>query len=395
MIPSFAPMETAVLARSRGAGPALRWRRLLRPWTVAALLLAALAVAEVAVRVVDARRGYSPHARNAWYWLFEQDPFLGYRGRASAEAWIAPPGLPQNADHVRHNADGFRDRRTLAEIAALPSRKLVVCVGDANTYGLTAGDEDRTYPAALERELRARSGDAGWVVFNAGVPGYTTHEILELVKLRLLRLKPDVVLSMSLRNDHEQVTIYLDDHLDYDYYPLRMAPLSSTAVTDFFMRSALVGRLADRWRTRYVDDLGGRWPRHAYGEATARGRQLYFDNVALLASLCQRNGSTLMLADQPIHYSTCSYGPSLIESVESMRRDLKATAARLGAPLLAAHDGFDWDGVDVRGDLLLASNESVLGPVGYERLARVLAPQVLAAYQQRVRPAPAGARAGD
>ena len=102
-----------------------------------------------------------------------------------------------------------------------------------------------------------------------------------------------------------------------------------------------------------------------------------------------------MLADQPIHYSTCSYGPSLIESVESMRRDLKATAAQVGAPLLAAHDGFDWEGVEVRGDLLLASNESVLGPVGYERLAQVLAPQVLAAYQ-RTRPAPAaGARAGD
>jgi hypothetical protein len=389
-------METAVLARSSGAGLAHRLRgRFLRPWAVAALLLAALALAEGTVRVLDARRGYSPHARSAWYWLFEQDPFLGYRGRAHAEAWVSPRDLPQNADHVRHNADGFRDRRTLAEIAALPRRKLVVCVGDANTYGLTAGGEDKTYPAALERELRKRSGDASWVVFNAGLPGYTTHEILELVKLRLLRLAPDVVLSMSLRNDHEQVTIYLDDHLDYSHYPLRMAPLSATPLTDFFMRSALVGRLADRWRTRYVDDLGGRWPRHAYGEATPRGRRLFFDNVVLLAELCRRSGTTLMLADQPIHYSTCSYGPSLIDSVESMRRELKATAAEVGAPLLAAHDGFDWEGVEVRGDLLLASNESVLGPVGYERLAQMLAPQVLAAYG-KARPAPSAApRAGD
>ena len=382
MIPSGALMETAVLAPARGAGltERLRWRRFLRPSSLALALLLAVAAAEVVVRVVDARRGYSAHARSAWYWLFEQDPFLGYRGRANAEAWIAPPGLPQNADHVRHSADGLRDRRTLAEIAALPARKLVVCVGDANTYGLTAGGEDRTYPALLEKELRARSGDASWVVLNAGLPGYTTHEILELTKLRLLRLAPDVVLSMSLRNDHEQVTIFLDERLDYDYYPLRMAPLSSTPFTDLFMRSALVGRLADRWRARYVDDLGGRFPMHAYGEATARGRQLYFDNVALLATLCRRAGSTLMLVDQPIHYSTCSYGPSLIESVESMRRGLRAEAEKDGVPLLSAHDGFDWEGVDVRGDLLLGSNESVLGPVGYERLARVLAPQVLAAY---------------
>jgi lysophospholipase L1-like esterase len=391
-------METAVLARSRGAWlvDRLHFRRFLRPWVLGLVVLFLLLAAEVAVRVVDARRGYSPHARNAWYWLFEQDPFLGYRGRPLAEAWIDPPGLPLNADHVRHNAEGFRDRRSLAEIAALPHRKLVMCVGDANTYGLTAGSEERTYPAVLEKELRARSGDPGWVVFNAGLPGYTTHEILELVKLRLLKLHPDVVLSMSLRNDHEQVTIFLDEKLDYDQYPLRMAPLSATPLTDFFMRSALVGRLAQRWRARYVDDLGGRWPMTAYGEATPRGRQLYFDNVALLAALCRRAGVRLMLADQPIHYSTCSYGPSLIDSVEAMRRELRATAELAGVPLLAAHEGFNWDGVEVRGDLLLASNESVLGPLGYERLARMLAPQVLAEYA-RSRPSPSttGARPGD
>ena len=34
----------------------------------------------------------------------------------------------------------------------------------------------------------------------------------------------------------------------------------------------------------------------------------------------------------------------------------------------------------MRGDLLLASNESLMGPEGYERLAGLLAPQVLAAY---------------
>ena len=357
-------------------------RRFPRPRALALAVLGLLLCAEAAVRVVDARRGYSPHARAAWYWLFEQDPFLGYRGRPLAEAWIDPPGLPRNADHIRHNTEGFRDRRNLAQIAALPRRKLVVCVGDANTYGLTAGSEERTYPAVLERELRALSGDPGWVVFNAGLPGYTSHEILELVKLRLLRLRPDVVLSMSLRNDHEQVTIFLDDTLDYDFYPLRMAPLSATPLTDFLMRSALVGRLAQRWRKRNLDDLGGRYPRTAYGEATARGRKLYFDDVALLAELCRRSGVALMLADQPIHYSSCNYGPSLIQSVEAMRRELRAMTQQEGVPLLSAHDGFDWNGVEVRGDLLLSSNESLLGPLGYERLARMLAPQVLAACQR-------------
>ena len=262
----------------------------------------------------------------------------------------------------------------------------MLCVGEANTYGLTAGSEERTYPAALERHLRALSGDPRWVVFNGGLPGYTSHEVLELLKLRLLKLEPDVVVFMGLRNDHEQVTIFLDDRLDYDFYPLRMAPLAPNRVNDLLMRSALVGRAAQKWRDRYADDNGGRYPMRAYGEATERGAKLYFDNVALMAALCQRSGAQLMLADQPIHYSTCSYGPTLIESVERMRAELRRLAASTSVPLLEAHEGFDWDGVEVRGDMLFASNESVLGPVGYDRLARRLAPQILAAYRPRAQP---------
>jgi lysophospholipase L1-like esterase len=353
-------------------------RLLLKPWALALLVLLGLGASEAAVRVVDARRGYSPRARAAWYWLFEQDPLLGYRGRAGAEASIRSAALPLNSDSVRHTAEGFRDRRSFAELFALKGRRLVVCVGDADTYGLTAGANDRTYPALLERELRARSGDARWVVFNAGVPGYTTSEVLQLLKLQLLKLKPEAVVAMSLRRDHENVTIFLDEALDYDRYPLRLAALSSSRVSDFFMRSALVGRAAERWRDRWWDDLGGRYPMRAYGEMTARGRQLFLDNVDLTARLCRRHGARLLWVDQPMHYSTCNYGQTQIDSVERLRADLRAQAAESGLSVLEAHQGFDWTGVEARGDMLLGSNEQVLGPEGYQRLAERLAPQILA-----------------
>jgi hypothetical protein len=221
------------------------------------------------------------------------------------------------------------------------------------------------------------------VVYNAGLPGYTSHEVLELVKLRLLRLRPEAIVFMGLRSDHEQVAIYLDDALDYDRYPLRMAPLAPNRLTDLLMSSALVGRAAQRWRDRYGDDLGGRWPRTAYGEATPRGAKLFFDNVALLAELCRRSGVKLMVADQPFHYSACNYGPNLIASVDGMRAELRRMTLAAGAGFLEAHDRFDWDGIEVRGDLLFSSNESVMGPEGYARLAEVLAPQVLAAAGER------------
>jgi hypothetical protein len=374
------------------ARPRPAWRRVrFRAWMVAAAALVALLAAETAVRMRDAARGYAPNARAAWYWLFEQDPFLGYRGRPHASTWFEPPGQPLLGDRIQHNADGFRDPRSFADLRRLEGRKLVVCVGDADTYGLTAGGEDRTYPAALERALRRVSGDTTWTVFNAGVPGYTSHEVLELVKLKLLKLRPDAIVSMSLRNDFEQVTLYLDDDADYDSYPLRMAGLSNNRLTDVLMRSALVGRLAQRWRRRVPDDLGGRHPRIAYGEATPRGLKLYLDNVALTAALCARSGVSLFYVDQPIHYSACSYGETQIQSVERMRRELRRAAGESGFRVLDAHAGFDWDGVEAHGDLLLGSNESLMGAAGYERLAQVLAPQILEAYARRAPEAPAAA----
>ena len=355
----------------------------LRPWMLGAAALRVVAGAEAGVRMRDAARGYAPNARAAWYWLFEQDPFLGYRGRPHASTWLDPPGQPLLGDRIQHNADGFRDARTFADLRGLKDRKLVVCVGDADTYGLTAGGTDRTYPAALERVLRRTSGDPSWVVFNAGMPGYTSHEVLELVKLRLLKLRPDAIVSMSLRNDYEQVTLYLDDEADYDSYPLRMAALARQGVTDLLMRSALVGRLAQRWRRRVPDDLGGRHPRTAYGEATPRGLKLFLDNVALTAALCRRSGVQLLYVDQPVHYSACSYGDMQIRSVERIRQELRAMAPENGFTVLDAHAGFDWDGVEAHGDLLLGSNESLMGAAGYERLAEVLAPQILRSWAPR------------
>ena len=351
-------------------------RPLVRPWLLMLLGLSVVVGLELYVRALDASRGYSWNARTAWYWLFEQDPALGYRGRPGASAWI--PG-----ERVEHGPDGFRERRALAALPPRDERRLVLCVGDANTYGLTAGSAERSYPAVLERELRALSGDARWTVVNAGVPGYTSHEVLELLKLRLLKLEPEVVVAMSLATDFEHVALYLDDALDYNAYALRMAPWAATRASDLLMRSALVGRLAQRWRERHPDDLGGRHPLTAYGETTPRGRRWFLDNVDLTAALAARAGARLMWVDQPIHYSTCSYGDTKIASVEALRVDLRGVCRERGVPVLEAHAGFDWEGLTLAGDLLLGSNETLLGALGYERLARRLAPQILSSLSPR------------
>jgi lysophospholipase L1-like esterase len=364
--------QTTTLTARRHGAALDRARQWARPWRMAAAFLLGLVGLELSVRALDASRGYSWNARTSWYWLFQQDPALGYRGRPGMTAWTP-------SERVEHGPDGFRDPRSLAELATLGERRLVICVGDGNTYGLTAGAADRTYPAALERRLRTLSGDERWVVFNAGVPGYTSHEVLDLLKLRLLKLRPELVLSMSLVNDFEHVALFLDDALDYNAYALRMAPWAATRLHDWLLRSALVGRLAQRWRERQPDDLGGRYPMTAYGETTPRGAKLYLDNVALTAELCARSGSRLMWVDQPVHYSACSYGDDKIASIDALRVELRRLCGERGVPMLEAHAGFDWEGLTLSGDLLLGSNETLLGAAGYERLAERLAPQILKA----------------
>jgi len=349
-----------------------RSRLLARPWLAGTAALGVVLGLELYVRALDASRGYSWNARTSWYWLFEQDPALGYRGRPGATAWTPD-------ERVEHGPEGFRDRRAMGELLAQSQRRLVLCLGDANTYGLSAGSGERTYPALLERELRDLSGDQSWVVFNAGVPGYTSHEVLELLKLRLLKLQPEVVLSMSLVNDFEHVALYLDGALDYNAYALRMAPWAATPLHDLLLRSALVGRLAQRWRQRQPDDLGGRYPMTAYGETTPRGRDFYLDNVELTATLCSRSRARLMWVDQPIHYSACSYGEPKIASIEALRGELRRACTARGVPVLEAHQGFEWEGLTLSGDLLLGSNETLLGALGYERLAKRLGPQILKA----------------
>jgi len=104
--------ETTLPVDRIGGGAVERagfWRRVrIRPWMLAAAVVVALVAAEALVRTKDAARGYAPNARAAWYWLFEQDPFLGYRGRANASTWFAPPGSGARHRFAGHAVHGQR-----------------------------------------------------------------------------------------------------------------------------------------------------------------------------------------------------------------------------------------------------------------------------------------------
>ncbi len=95
--------------------------------------------------------------------------------------------------HFRTNSLGFRGPE--ADPDGTP---VVVVLGDSFAFGMGTS-EGETFPDALRSGLRAH-----WprvVVHNAAIPGYTITDELELVRDKVGKLKPDVVLVCHTASD--------------------------------------------------------------------------------------------------------------------------------------------------------------------------------------------------
>ena len=146
----------------------------------------ALGIGELAARAW-ARANYTPER------IEQLTTHAATRGRFASH-----PNLPfaLNPDFTGHNALGLRGGA--AEAKKKPGAHRIVCIGASTTYGNLDDPED-SYPAALGRLVKDRPG--AWEVLNAGVPGWTSTEILVNFALRVLPLEPDVVVLQPGRNE--------------------------------------------------------------------------------------------------------------------------------------------------------------------------------------------------
>ena len=100
---------------------------------------------------------------------------------------------------LTHNAHGFRGREL--EMVKPDRTYRIVCVGGSTTYTEKVSQDDHTYPAQLERFLRARFAQVNIEVINAGVPGYTTAESLINLAFRVSEWDPDLIVIYHAVND--------------------------------------------------------------------------------------------------------------------------------------------------------------------------------------------------
>jgi lysophospholipase L1-like esterase len=215
-------------------------------------LLPAFALLEVFTRYAVGRWG-SPQTRDAIQerrmiaagepLRFIPAPYVNYR---------LAPGYVNVDDgaNTRHNRQGFRDISDFGPKADDTLR--LVCLGGSTTYGSSVANNRDTYPAALGRLLDDPDDrPAGWKrteVFNLGVGGYTSAEILANLQFHALPLRPDVVLIQSAIND---VAPRFYDNFDRGYTGFRipMTPVES----GFPDRSAFATWI--RWRLGLFDRL--------------------------------------------------------------------------------------------------------------------------------------------
>jgi len=101
----------------------------------------------------------------------------------------------QKSSSFSINADGFRGSTLKADMRAKYS---VVALGESSTMGIEVDDSD-TWPALLEAQLRAATRDVA--VFNAGVGGINSTQMVNLYGKEIRDLKPKVIIYYAGRND--------------------------------------------------------------------------------------------------------------------------------------------------------------------------------------------------
>lgn len=182
-------------------------------------IIIALALAEIGIRTIE-RLGYFPHffkALNSAYTPFDVKTGEGLYYSHPYMSYDMKPGYDIPGE-VSINSLGFRGE----EFGAVkpPGVYRIVALGGSTTYGIGLND-DETYPYYLQKELRKRLGTDKIEVINAGLVSATTAENLPRFLLKILPLKPDMIIFYEGYND---LPPRMFNGFSDDYYHFRKNP---------------------------------------------------------------------------------------------------------------------------------------------------------------------------
>lgn len=142
---------------------------------------------KIALTTLDPSRGKYAVSRTMPH------PYLSFCLRPS---YRTPPG---DAHQCSHNALGFRGKETTWEKP--PGVFRVVTMGGSSVYGQSESCDEAVWSARLEKILAQERPQARVEVIDAGVPGYTSYEMLIQLELFVMDLHPDLIVLYETVND--------------------------------------------------------------------------------------------------------------------------------------------------------------------------------------------------
>jgi hypothetical protein len=170
-----------------------------------ASVIVVLAVAELVLRLTGIRFDAS---------LYGSDPTLGWVLRPGAHGW----NVSEGESYVEINSDGQRDRERSA--TKPPSGFRIAILGDSMVEARQV-DLTETFAARTEGLLANCPAlhDRHVEILNFGVPGYGTAQELLLLRSKVWKYRPDlVILSVYLGND------LFDNYRALDYTSPELRP---------------------------------------------------------------------------------------------------------------------------------------------------------------------------
>jgi len=300
----------------------------------AVVLVAFFGIAELGARTVG--RGWlraassPPPARQDGAPNLPGNPYL---------LWEMVPGNRQEMEVTAYiNRYGLRGPEWDEEKPAGVRR--IMAVGDSSVYGFGVYD-----PEVFTAVLDARAGDAVQVI-NSAVPGYSSYQAVNLLKIRSLALDPDVLIIGTLWSDNNFDTMVDREMMAaYGTFGNRTArrlrsilDLSAAfRVTDYLVRV----------KTKEPDPQKVGWMEGRPEGGRARRVEIndYARNLETMAELVHDIGGEvmfLMLANQEDLRPTSAHGPAAWDPYRDVMRD---AAARHGAPLVDVPAAFRGSGL--------------------------------------------------
>jgi lysophospholipase L1-like esterase len=179
----------------------MRRRHIFKSFVFAIVIVAILLGAgETAIRIA----GINPRVDNPFFMLVRVYEYPEYFEKDHTLFWRLKKNVDQGTEFLvpgvyRTNSLGLRGGEIDPD--TLGDRERIACFGNSCTFGWSLS-ESEAYPEALQLKLAARTGGDRHVVFNCGVPGYSSYQGVKMLERYLPILKPDIVTICYGWNDH-------------------------------------------------------------------------------------------------------------------------------------------------------------------------------------------------